>query len=66
MSKKHYVAIARIIGEIHVKSTRACVALDFCEFLKADNPNFRKDTFLKAVRSHAIDRYGNAAGYDKP
>ena len=65
MTKKHYIAIARILNRVyqqcindtdtgaaekmHIKITLHKVADGLCQYFKAENPNFDKQRFIAAT-----------------
>ncbi len=49
MSKKDYVALAKILAQHCLNdSQRALLALEFAYHFQAENPRFNMDTWLKA------------------
>lgn len=55
MTKKHFIRIAEILKDkINDPSQRILLAMEFAEFFKEENPNFREDLFLQAANIYLI------------
>tara|TARA_R100001594_G_C3958794_1_gene244804 strand:- start:439 stop:660 length:222 start_codon:yes stop_codon:yes gene_type:complete len=49
MTKKHFIAIARIISQIDNNTIRRNVRDDFCEMFRKENSRFDRQRFVDAV-----------------
>lgn len=47
-SRKHYVAIAKVLAKIEPLTARDGVVMEFIRIFKADNPAFRPSQFWHA------------------
>lgn len=63
MTKKHFIAIAEILGNVayHTEEpsqldTLVCVVEDLSAYFKAENPNFDSTRFRKAVMDSKAKR----------
>ena len=49
MTKKNYIAIAKILNKYSWKDSDHMILLKLCQYFKEDNPNFNADIFLDVV-----------------
>lgn len=53
LTKKHFIAIANILKDcrqIDNKEKQEFLILAFCNYFKSENPNFKENRFINAVR----------------
>ena len=49
MTKKDYIAIAKILNKYGGKDSEHMLLLKLCQYFREDNPNFDADKFLDMV-----------------
>jgi len=49
MTKKDYIAIAKILNKYSWKDSDHMILLKLCQYFKEDNPKFNADKFLDVV-----------------
>ena len=49
MTKKDYIAIAKILNKYSWKDSDHMILLKLCQYFKEDNPNFDADKFLDMI-----------------
>ena len=54
MTKKDYIAIAKILNKYIGKDSEHMLLLKLCQYFKKDNPKFNEDKFLDMVSNDNI------------
>lgn len=48
MTRKHFIAIAKILKKHNINEMKVYVIMDLCDYFESENPNFDREKFVKA------------------